>query len=342
MPVSCGLDIHIELTRDGVQQRIDLECADRAASYDYRPFAGEIGDGGVELVMLSHDIGYAHGWCGVRGETAVKARIAVPERCFQFVFHLCAEPSSIQLDGARQSVPFGVRDSHLLCPSTTGTQIFSPGKRAEEISFLVDAALIESLFEERGATIPRSLEAALGCSDRDTPVPPGITTGEMRRTINDILHAELNGSLLSIYREAKVHELLALRLGQHSPLDIAPRRLLLLQRDLNLLDHAREVLKSRFYDPPTIPELARTVGLNRTKLKAGFKEVFGTTIFGFVRSMRLQHALQLLQAGSCNVSEAASRVGYRSLSAFTRAFHTEFGFSARSVRGGVSGCREDG
>lgn len=331
MAVSDGLQMHIDLTRDRVLQSIDLACAYGAAMYDYCPFGRDIGEGGVELVMVNRDIGYGHGWCRVDGGTEVRARIEVSGRCLQFVFHLSPEPSVVQLDGAHYPTPFGIRDSLILGPLTAGTQVFSPGTRAEEISFLVDAALIESLFEERGATMPRSLKAVLCCPERGSPVPSGITTGEMRRTIHDILRTDMDGSLLAIYRDAKVHELLALRLGQIAPFEIEPRKLLLMQGDLNLLDYARGLLESHFIDPPTISELVRTVGLNRTKLKAGFKEVYGTTIFGFVRSKRLQHALQLLRAGSCNVGEAANRVGYRSLSAFTRAFHSEFGFGARSV-----------
>ena len=75
------------------------------------------------------------------------------------------------------------------------------------------------------------------------------------------------------------------------------------------------------------------MGLNRTKLKVGFKERFGTIVFGFVRQQRMQRALLLLCDGECNVYEAALAVGYNSVSAFAAAFRAAFGFSPRLVRG---------
>ncbi|TVR35736.1 MAG: AraC family transcriptional regulator [Spirochaetaceae bacterium] len=58
------------------------------------------------------------------------------------------------------------------------------------------------------------------------------------------------------------------------------------------------MLLTHYANPPTITELSAAVGLNRTRLKAGFRDRFGTTIFGFIRAQRMQRALLLLRDGS--------------------------------------------
>jgi AraC-like DNA-binding protein len=41
---------------------------------------------------------------------------------------------------------------------------------------------------------------------------------------------------------------------------------------------------------PTIPQVARAVGVSETTLKRGFKAVFGETPFDFSVRCRMQHA----------------------------------------------------
>src|SRR5699024_1798919 len=48
---------------------------------------------------------------------------------------------------------------------------------------------------------------------------------------------------------------------------------------LNFLDH-----------PYSIKKLAQLVELNKFQLKKGFRELYGITIFGFIRSQRMEQA----------------------------------------------------
>ncbi|MFP4567016.1 MAG: helix-turn-helix transcriptional regulator [Spirochaetaceae bacterium] len=60
--------------------------------------------------------------------------------------------------------------------------------------------------------------------------------------------------------------------------------------------------------------------MNCNKLKYGFREVFGTTVFGQLRNLRLEEARHLIEDGDHSVTEAAFAVGYSSLSHFARTF----------------------
>ena len=61
------------------------------------------------------------------------------------------------------------------------------------------------------------------------------------------------------------------------------------------------------------------------KLKKGFKEIFGTTIYAALQNERLKIAKELLLSGDINVSEAANIVGYKSLGHFGQAFKSYYG-----------------
>lgn len=87
---------------------------------------------------------------------------------------------------------------------------------------------------------------------------------------------------------------------------------------------ARDLLDEQLQTPPSLPQLARTVGINVNKLCDGFREQFGTTVHGYVRERRLTKAFELLSAHRISVSEAAWQCGYTD-SHFSKAFRTRFG-----------------
>ena len=66
------------------------------------------------------------------------------------------------------------------------------------------------------------------------------------------------------------------------------------EADRDKMNLAREILLQRIGDPITIKELSRKVGTNECYLKKGFKEMFGTTVFDFYQSQRMEHAKYLL------------------------------------------------
>jgi AraC family transcriptional regulator, transcriptional activator of the genes for pyochelin and ferripyochelin receptors len=80
-------------------------------------------------------------------------------------------------------------------------------------------------------------------------------------------------------------------------------------------------------NPPSVYELARMVGVNETKLRLGFKQVFKTTIYDYLRKIRMQEAKILILDKELTVSEAGLTVGYSNLSHFARAFKQEFGMN---------------
>ena len=84
--------------------------------------------------------------------------------------------------------------------------------------------------------------------------------------------------------------------------------------------------------PPRLFDLTAAAGTSHTQLNRCFQKVYGTSVFGFLRKMRLEEARHLLEKGRMNVTEAAFTVGYNSISSFSRAFSEHFGSSPLSFR----------
>lgn len=113
-------------------------------------------------------------------------------------------------------------------------------------------------------------------------------------------------------------------------------------RELAMFERAREILSTDFAGSLTIPGLARTLGTNSTKLKSGFKFLYGTTIFNFRNRHRMDRAMHLLVSEKLPISTIAQAVGFRHQASFTTAFRAHFGFPPKHARKLQAQALDDG
>ncbi|HEX5026227.1 MAG TPA: AraC family transcriptional regulator [Agriterribacter sp.] len=97
------------------------------------------------------------------------------------------------------------------------------------------------------------------------------------------------------------------------------------ETDRDKILRAREVLLEHIGEPITIKDLSRKVAINECYLKKGFKEIFGTTIFDFYQSQRMEHAKYLLYEKGLSVTDVSMMLGYSSISHFSTAFKKHTG-----------------
>jgi AraC family transcriptional activator of pyochelin receptor len=118
----------------------------------------------------------------------------------------------------------------------------------------------------------------------------------------------------------------------NSPCRPSQPKIVLSPLDVSKLDKARRMMLDQLETPMTLGMLARRVGLNRTKLALGFKEVFGLPVQEYWRAERLNRARELLQGSNARVTDVALSLGYSEVSSFARAFSRKFGLLPRSLR----------
>jgi AraC-like DNA-binding protein len=184
-----------------------------------------------------------------------------------------------------------------------------------------------------GEALPRPLQRLMQGRERFHQ-PLGKMTPAMKQVLEQILYCPYQGSAQQLYLESKALELLAL---QFACLDAdlpASKSCKLKPGDLERVQYAREILVKRVCNPLSLVELARQVELNECTLKQGFREVFGTTVFGYLRDYRMHQAQMLLRSPDLTIAQVAAQVGYRNPEAFSTAFRRKFAINPKAYQMG--------
>jgi DNA-binding response OmpR family regulator len=157
--------------------------------------------------------------------------------------------------------------------------------------------------------------------------------------VKPVAEAELHARVTAQLHQTRLRHALSARLRSYEqrfgPLDdpaFASAGEKGTRADTALLMRARQILRERLADPPSLKELARLVGTNQPRLSKGFRTLFGTTVYGFVRESRLQRARELLAATRLPVKSIALEVGYRGASDLTRAIKGHWGLTPTALR----------
>jgi AraC family transcriptional regulator len=152
--------------------------------------------------------------------------------------------------------------------------------------------------------------------------------GRTRLVLETLLNHNFSGSLENIFINAQMQMLLLYSLDcmlGDKEVESFNCKFLANEADREKISKAREILLQHIGEPITIKELSRKVAINECYLKKGFKEMFGTTIFDFYQSQRMEHAKYLLYEKGLNVTEVSLMLGYSSISHFSTAFKKHTG-----------------
>jgi AraC-like DNA-binding protein len=146
--------------------------------------------------------------------------------------------------------------------------------------------------------------------------------------LNQLYNIHLSTTSNRIYYRGKILELLALYFSQRKA-DTETCPFLNDQETVRKIKNAKDHILQHMESPPTLKELARLMGLNEYQLKAGFKEIYGNTVFGFLLDHKLDSARVLLDSMKFQVAEVAYKIGYTNPSHFIAAFKKKFGVTPK-------------
>ncbi|MBS0031184.1 helix-turn-helix transcriptional regulator [Chitinophaga sp. 22321] len=156
----------------------------------------------------------------------------------------------------------------------------------------------------------------------ESPAP--VITAGMKYIFDTIWQCPNPEGLKKLYIESKILDLLSLQCeGLLQP--VVKKTTSIPRPDIDKLYAARTLLEQQLDQPPALAELSKLCQLNEFKLKKGFRELFNTTVYGFVHEMRLTRAQQMIREGQYNISEIAYKLGYSHPQHFQRAFKKQFG-----------------
>jgi AraC-like DNA-binding protein len=149
----------------------------------------------------------------------------------------------------------------------------------------------------------------------------------MLNLISNIVNCRYKEGLKKMYLLSKSIEFLVLQAEACNTALMPSYQYIKTNYDKECILYAREYIMSHLETPPGLSELAKIIGINEYKLKRGFKEIFGNTVFGYLSDARLEMAKNDLLENKMTVGEIASELGYSSIQHFSNAFKKKFGVS---------------
>lgn len=157
-------------------------------------------------------------------------------------------------------------------------------------------------------------------------------TSEMKSIINELIHCKRKGFLKCLFTEAKILKLLMLQLEQFESIKSSYKGLSIKDYDREKIHLARKILEENISAPIALIDLAHKVGLNDFKLKKGFKEIYGTTVFGYLNELRMNEAKKFLILNEKTIADISFFCGYKFVQNFSKAFKQKFGASPEKFR----------
>ena len=146
----------------------------------------------------------------------------------------------------------------------------------------------------------------------------------MAIVLNQMFHYNLNPSIKNLYYKGKGYELLSLYFNRNEDPNAEQCPFLIDEENVMKIKKAKEIMIQNMAEPPGLDALAEQVGLSLKKLKMGFKQIYGDTVYGFLFDYKMELARQLLDSGSYNVNEVGLKIGYSTGSHFIAAFKKKF------------------
>jgi len=154
--------------------------------------------------------------------------------------------------------------------------------------------------------------------------------------LSQILQSKVHDSLKTLYIQGKVYELLSLYFNKSEDPSLEQCPFLVDEENVRKIRKAKEIVLDRMTDPPSLEELAVEIGLSLKKLKEGFKELYGDTVYAYLIDHKMEEACRMLNSQKYNVNEVGIKLGYSSASHFIAAFKKKYGTTPKKYLGSVS------
>jgi AraC-like DNA-binding protein len=201
----------------------------------------------------------------------------------------------------------------------------APGRTLKLAGYALHADRIARIF---GGDVPASILPLIKRGLDTSVILSTPASTRLKRLAGSLFAQRLNGPLRAIFMEGVVLQLFALQAAGH---DIRPRDRIVpvSPKARTAIETARDRLLSDMRKPPTLGELAAVAGMSEKALNAGFRELYGATVFETLRDERLEHARFALKTEAVPVKTIAFRVGYNHVTNFITAFTRRYGASPR-------------
>ena len=176
----------------------------------------------------------------------------------------------------------------------------TPKSRSVGVNIEMPPELLATFFPT-GGEIPSQLSVLAKGNDWQVMLHPKKTSA-VHSVVQQIIYCPYQGITKLMFLQVRVLELIRLQLTpllvDRDGVQSSPR---LKPETITRIYYAKDILLSRLDNPPSLLELAQLVGVSERTLRYGFRELFNTTVFGYLTEQRMKHAEQLLREGKVSI-----------------------------------------
>ena len=154
--------------------------------------------------------------------------------------------------------------------------------------------------------------------------------------LSQILQAKVHDTMKELYFKGKVYELLSLYFNKSEDPSLEQCPFLVDEENVQKIRRAKDIILERMTDPPSLENLSVEIGLSLKKLKEGFKQLYGDTVYSYLLDHKMEEARRMLDSQKFNVNEVGLKLGYSTASHFIAAFKKKYGTTPKKYIGSVS------
>lgn len=249
-------------------------------------------------------------------------------------FHFCLK-GEVDFNFNAATYTFNINEEHAMLlynPQKPLPIEITMGANSWLISILISIKKFHSLFSPDANHISfLSVENNMKKFYDKVPFSPSMAV-----VLSQILNTRVHDSMKTLYFKGKVYELLSLYFNKNEDTSTEQCPFLVDEKNVNRIRLAKDILIERMTEPPSLEALASEIGLNIKKLKDGFKQLYGDTVYSYLLDHKMEEARRMLDSKQHNVNEVGLKLGYSTSSHFIAAFKKKFGTTPKKYLMSVS------
>jgi len=192
------------------------------------------------------------------------------------------------------------------------------------ISFIISLKEMHNLLSNQDIYIPTIINI------KEKYYEEIIISDSILFVLNQIMNSNGNMNTQKLFIKAKIYETFSLLFQSNESKNSEKCPFILNNDTINKIKEAKNILVKDISKTPTLYELSQDLDISLKKLKTGFKEIYGHSVYQYALNNKLEFAKNLLIKGKNNVNEVSLMIGYSSSSHFIAAFKKKYGVTPSS------------
>ncbi|NLR67885.1 AraC family transcriptional regulator [Chitinophaga varians] len=158
------------------------------------------------------------------------------------------------------------------------------------------------------------------------------TNSQIKYMLDRIFNCSYTGDLRTHYINARLFDLVIAVFEATPGVSLPQKEFRISRAEKERIHEVQQLLLKNPGKIFSIAELSRWAYMNQFKLRKGFQQEVGMSIFDFQQQLRMNTAKESITSGNGSLDDIATNSGYQHVSSFLKAFKGYFGVTPRNLR----------